>query len=100
MASTASNWASDVGGTATPLVPGAGDHRPLLGHRRHRPRRDDLGSNMSVGGIGGDDTTAVTLNADIYTLTLGSGGLTVNSGAGAVTLNGARHPRRRPGLGQ
>ena len=94
---TATNWASDNTGTATPLVPGAGTNVFFSAGSPATPTSPvgmSLGSSMAIGSLTVNAATApetrtVTL-ADTTgnTLTVaGAGGITINSGAGAVTLN-------------
>lgn len=94
---TATNWASDNTGTATPLVPGAGTNVFFSAGSPATPTSPvgmSLGSSMLIGSLTvnaatAPETRAVTL-ADTTgnTLTVsGAGGITINSGAGPVTLN-------------
>jgi len=87
--STASNWTSDLAGTAnTSLTPGAGADVFFSSTGATNLTGMSLGSNMSVKSISVSETSPLTLNADGNTLTIaGAAGITVNSGAGAVTLN-------------
>lgn len=86
--STASNWASDVGGTDTSLTPGSGT--TVIFSATGATNQGDmiLGQNMTIGGIVVNDTNAIALNNTVngHTLTLGTAGLQINSGAGAVTI--------------
>jgi fibronectin-binding autotransporter adhesin len=83
---TASNWASDAAGTATPLTPGAAASLIFSAAGATNQSAMTLGASMSVAGIVINNANPFGLNADGNTLTLGSGGLSVGSGAGAVTL--------------
>ncbi len=92
---TASNWATNAAGTATPLVPGAGTDVFFSSTGAASPSAMTLGANMAIASLtinapASPETRAVTLNDDGYKLTLaGAGGVTINAGAGAgaVTLN-------------
>ena len=94
---TATNWASDNTGTATPLVPGAGTNVFFSAGIPATPTSPvgmSLGSSMSIGSLTVNAATApetrtVTLEDTTgNTLTVaGAGGITINTGAGAVTLN-------------
>jgi autotransporter-associated beta strand protein len=84
--SAASNWASDSTGTATSLTPGPTATINFSAAGAGNKTGMTLGADMNVAGIAVNDTAAIGLNADAYTLTLGTGGITVDSGAGAVTL--------------
>jgi fibronectin-binding autotransporter adhesin len=83
------NWATNATGTATALVPGptATVHFSAAGAANQGSMV--LGTDMSIAGATISDTSAVSLQPDGHTLTIGSGGVTVNSGAGAVTLGAA-----------
>jgi outer membrane autotransporter protein len=94
---TATNWASDNTGTATPLVPGAGTNVFFSAGNPATPTNPvgmSLASSMSIGSLTvnaatAPETRAVTLEDTTgNTLTVaGAGGITINPGAGAVTLN-------------
>jgi autotransporter-associated beta strand protein len=83
---TASNWASDATGTATPLTPGATATINFSSAGATNQSAMTLGADMSVAGIAVNSPSPVGLNADGNTLTLGAGGIAINSGAGPVTL--------------
>jgi autotransporter-associated beta strand protein len=84
---TASNWATDVSGTGTALVPGSTTTITFSTNSATNQGGMVLGTNLSIKGIVVADTNAVTLNADGNSLTVGTSGILVNGGAGAVTLN-------------
>ena len=86
--STASNWASDVGGTDTSLTPGSGSTVIFSATGATNQGGMVLGTNMSIAGAVVSDTNAVVLNNTVngHTLTMGAAGLQINSGAGAVTI--------------
>ncbi|HEX2748212.1 MAG TPA: autotransporter-associated beta strand repeat-containing protein, partial [Verrucomicrobiales bacterium] len=86
---TASNWASDAGGTNTPLTPGPAATLNFSAAGAANQSAMTLGASMSVAGISVSSASPFGLNADGNTLTLGAGGLTINSGAGAVTMGAA-----------
>ncbi|MEI9892984.1 MAG: autotransporter-associated beta strand repeat-containing protein [Chthoniobacter sp.] len=83
---TASNWATDVNGTGTALVPGSSTAVIFSANSASNQSAMVLGANMSIGSLTVNDTNGITLNADGNTLTLATG-ITVNSTAGAVTLS-------------
>ena len=91
---SASNWATDIGGTATALVPGATTDVFLsVTTPLQNPNAMTLGADMTIQSL--TITTVgtpndVNLNSDGSTLTIGTGGLTMNSGApvsGNATFN-------------
>ena len=90
--STASNWATNAAGTATPLVPGAGTDVFFSSTGATDPGSMTLGANMAIASLTINAATApevraVKLNNDGFTLTLaGAGGITINAGAGALSL--------------
>jgi autotransporter-associated beta strand protein len=84
---TQSNWASNVSGTDTSLTPGSAAVVHFSATGATQQGAMVLGANMSIDGIVVADTSAIALNNDGHTLTLGGSGITVNSGAGAVTLS-------------
>ena len=89
--SSASNWGSDLGGTASAVVPGAATDVTFSSTAvTIGPAASTLGADMSIKSLTQQDTVnAVTLNADGYGLTLGSGGITLSANANtkALTLN-------------
>ena len=84
---TTSNWASDVDGTDTPMVPGPNSTVHFSADTAVQQDAMVLGHNMSVKGIAVDNNPgAVTLTADGYSLILGANGIAVANGSGALTL--------------
>lgn len=83
-----SNWASDAGGTATGLVPGASTNVFLsVTSGATQQGAMTLGAAMTIQSLTIQDSSAVTLLGDLNTLTIGGGSaITVDSGAGAATL--------------
>ncbi len=96
--STASNWATDQAGTATSLTPGSTATVTFSSTGATNQDAMTLGTNMSILGMVVNDTTAMALNADGNTLTIGTGGITVNNTSGnpnvtlgaAIALGGAQ----------
>jgi|GEM_PF-2669196 len=86
---TSSNWASDASGTTTALVPGATTDVYLsVTSGATQQNAMTLGAAMTIHSLTIQDTTAVTLNGDLNTLTIaGSNAITVNTGAGLATLD-------------
>ena len=83
---SASNWASDNTGTATPLVPGGTSLVNFSATGATNQSAMTLGANMGVAGIVVNDNSAVALNADGNILTVGASGMLINNGAGTVTF--------------
>ncbi len=82
---TASNWVTAVGGGATAVVPGpTTDVFFSATTVTTSPTGGTLGSDMSVKSLTFTTATATTINADGYTLTIGSGGISLN---GQVAFN-------------
>lgn len=91
---SASNWATDIGGTATALVPGATTDVFLsVTSPSQNPNAMTLGADMTIQSLTITNVGTpndVNLNSDGSTLTIGTGGLTMNSGApvgGNATFN-------------
>jgi fibronectin-binding autotransporter adhesin len=88
--STDSNWATDVGGTATPLVPGSGANVVIATTTpTTSPTATTLGSDMSINSLTISNTVGLGLNAsgvDSYKLTVGTGGITMGSSTAASTI--------------
>ncbi len=85
---SASNWASDAGGTNTSLTPGPTSTVSFSATGATNQGDMILGANMSIAGMVVNDTNAIVLNTNVngFALTLGTGGMQINSGAGAVTI--------------
>jgi fibronectin-binding autotransporter adhesin len=85
---SASNWASDAGGTDTSLTPGPTSTVTFSAAGATNQGNMILGANMSIAGMVVNDTNAIVLNTNVngFALTLGAGGMQINSGAGAVTI--------------
>ena len=80
---SASNWVTAVGGGATVVVPGpAADVSISATTIANNPNNMTLGANMSVQSLTFTNVGSpndVNLNADGYSLTIGTGGMTVNA---------------------
>ena len=80
---SASNWVTAVGGGATVVVPGpAADVFISATTIANNPNNMTLGANMSVQSLTFTNVGSpndVNLNADGYSLTIGTGGMTVNA---------------------
>ena len=84
---TTSNWATDLGGTDTGVIPGATTDVTFSATTAGSTSGTLLGVDMSINSLTVDDTNGLELLADGSTLTLASDTpLTVNSGAGAVSI--------------
>ena len=82
-----SNWTTDAGGSvATALVPGATTNVIISnsGTVATTPNASNFGADMTINGLTFQTSTAATVNADGYTLTISP----ASSGAG-ITLTGA-----------
>ncbi len=89
-ASGHSNWVTDINATGnnTGLVPGANTNVIFSANSATNQSSMVLGTDMSVGTLTFNDTSAAALNDSNFQLTLnGTNAITVNSGAGAVSLN-------------
>lgn len=88
--STTSNWATDLGGTDTGVVPGATTDVTFSATTAGSTAGTLLGVDMSINTLTVNDASGLELLADGSTLTInnsaGSTGLTVGSGAGPVSI--------------
>ena len=85
---TASNWAATDGAAVQVLVPGSGaDVIVSNSALSTAPNSTTLGANMSVKSLTISDTSnGLGLNADGFTLTVGTGGIAMTSGVPASTI--------------
>ncbi|MCX6848641.1 MAG: autotransporter-associated beta strand repeat-containing protein, partial [Verrucomicrobia bacterium] len=88
--STSSNWATDLAGTATGLVPNVGTDVFLSATSNTNQNSMVLGANMSINSLTVNAQSAgnaVVLNSDGgYTLTIANG-ITTDVGSSAATIN-------------
>jgi len=89
--STLSNWATDVGGTDTGLVPGSAAAVTISATTATNQSGMVLGADMTIDTLTISDTAVASLDADGHTLTIansaGADGISIASGAGAATIN-------------
>ncbi|MFO1522708.1 MAG: autotransporter-associated beta strand repeat-containing protein [Kiritimatiellia bacterium] len=86
--SSASNWASTNGAAVQVLVPGSGaDVIVSNSALTTAPTSTTLGANMSVKSVTISDTVnGLGLNADGYTLTVGTGGISMSASVPSSTI--------------
>ncbi|MDB6120526.1 MAG: transporter, partial [Verrucomicrobiaceae bacterium] len=86
---TLSNWATDLAGTSTGLVPGAGTDVFLSATTHTNENSMRLGADMTINSLTVNSSSGanVNLQADTHTLTFTSANaITSNAGAGTTTI--------------